>query len=354
MTAGTKLLVTGGCGFIGSAVTRLALEQGDHAIVNVDRLTYAAAPEALSSHREDSRLVHEPVDVCDPAAVRRVFAQHRPDAVLHLAAESHVDRSIEAPSEFVRTNVLGTHTMLAAARDYWSSLPSVKADRFRFVQVSTDEVFGSRPPGEYATEATRYAPGSPYAGSKAAADQLAWSYRHTFGLPLVVTHSCNNYGPWQYPEKLVPVAVVSALEGQPIPVYGSGENMRDWLHVDDHARALLRVIEAGAPGTAYGISAGNVRSNIALVRALCNCVDAIAPNPGGRRSFELVHFVADRPGHDHHYGLTSERIRAELGWSPRIDLDSGLAHTVEWYRDNLSWCRQRLARPVTDTNAGAI
>jgi dTDP-glucose 4,6-dehydratase len=333
-----KLLVTGGSGFIGSALVRQALAETAHEIVNVDNLTYAAAPESLEG-LPGERLVHERLDVCNAAALRRAFAEHRPDAVVHLAAESHVDRSLDAPALFVRTNVLGTHTLLETVRDYWRELPAARAARFRYVQVSTDEVFGSRPAGQRATVGSRYAPSSPYAASKAAADQLAWSYYRSWRLPVIVTHSCNNFGPWQYPEKLFPVAALAALEGRPIPLYGDGRHVRDWLYVDDHARALLAVAEAAEPGTAWGIGSDNERPNSALAEAICDAAERIT---GRRAATPRVRFVADRPGHDRHYGLESTAIRSRLAWTPRVALADGIEHTVRWYREHLDWCHERL------------
>ena len=336
-----KLLVTGGAGFVGGSLVRLVLEETGHSVVNVDCLTYAAAPEALAG-LDDGRLTHEQVDVCDAARLREIFARHRPDAVVHLAAESHVDRSITAPARFVQTNVLGTHALLEVVRDYWHELPRDRAREFRLVHVSTDEVFGSRAGDEHVDVDACHAPSSPYAASKAAADQLAWSYRRTWGIPLIVTHSCNNYGPWQHPEKLVPVVITRALEGRAIPVYGSGEHIRDWLYVDDHARALLRLLQAASPGTAWGISAGCERTNVELVEAICNAVDALVGRRGSSPSRALMRHVADRPGHDHRYGLVATRIRDQLGWRPRTDLADGIARTAAWYHDHREWYRRRL------------
>ncbi|MDE2582884.1 MAG: dTDP-glucose 4,6-dehydratase [Rhodospirillales bacterium] len=340
-----KILLTGGCGFIGSAVIRHLLRHTDHTVANVDKMTYAASEDALEEARRDPRHVLIRADVADADAMRQVFAAHQPDRVMHLAAESHVDRSIDGPGDFIRTNVLGSFVLLEAARSYWSGLPAARRAAFRFHHVSTDEVFGALGPGDPAfTETTAYDPRSPYSASKAASDHLARAWFHTYGLPTVVSNTTNNYGPWQFPEKLIPLVTLNALEGKPLPVYGDGSNLRDWLFVEDHAEALARVAEQGEPGATYAIGARQPRSNLAVVRAICAHLDRRVPDPAGPRE-RLIHFVTDRPGHDFRYEIDPSRTEAALGWTAPHDFEAGLARTIDWYLDNRAWWeRVRAAR----------
>lgn len=337
------IVVTGGAGFIGSAVVRALLGDTDDRVVNVDKLTYAGNLESLSPVLPSDRYRFEQVDICDGPALARLFAGHQPHAVMHLAAESHVDRSIDGAGEFVRTNLVGTYTLLEAARAYWQGLPAGRRAAFRFLHVSTDEVYGSLGPQGRFTEHSPYAPRSPYAASKAGSDHLARAWHHTFGLPVLVTSCSNNYGPYQYPEKLVPVAILRALAGRPVPVYGRGENVRDWLFVDDHVRALLAVLERGRVGATYTIGGDAERTNLQVVRAVCALVDELAPDRLARPREDLVTFVADRPGHDFRYATDAGRLRAELGWAPRESFESGLRRTVRWYLENGGWCERALA-----------
>ena len=329
-----KLLVTGGAGFIGSAVVRRAIAAG-HAVVNVDKLTYSGNLANLASVAGDQAYAFEQVDICDADALREVFALHQPDAVMHLAAESHVDRSIDGPMAFVQTNVVGTAVLLEVARGYWSALTPDRKAQFVLHHVSTDEVYGELGDEGAFDEATPYAPNSPYSATKAASDLLVQAWGRTFGVPVVLTNCSNNYGPNQFPEKLIPVVVLSALEGRPIPVYGSGANIRDWLFVEDHADALLLVLQKGRRGETYCIGGEAERSNIDLVRAICGIMDALRPADAPHD--RLISFVTDRPGHDHRYAIDIGKIKRELGWAPTHALDSGLEATVRWYLDNEAW-----------------
>ncbi len=332
-----KLLLTGGCGFIGSAVVRHLLRRTDHTIVNMDKMTYAASEEALEEARTHPRHVLVRADIADAAAMRAAFATHRPDAVMHLAAESHVDRSIDGPAAFVQTNVVGTFVLLEEARHHWSALSPVARAGFRFHHVSTDEVFGALRPGDPAFhEATPYDPRSPYSASKAASDHLARAWFHTYGLPVIVSNTTNNYGPWQFPEKLIPLVIINALEGKTLPVYGDGANQRDWLFVDDHAEALVRVLERGEPGATYAIGARQPRSNLEVVRAICANLDRRLPDRAGPRE-RLIQFVRDRPGHDFRYEIDPSRTEAALDWRAPHDFDAGLARTIDWYCENRDW-----------------
>ena len=337
-----KILVTGGAGFIGSAVVRQALGRG-HEVVNVDALTYAACLENLAPVAESPRYRFEHADIRDRAALDRIFAVHRPEAVMHLAAESHVDRSIDGPADFIETNVLGTFHLLEAARSFWVS--AGRPETFRFHHISTDEVFGSLPrdPSIQFTEETPYDPRSPYSASKASSDHLVRAWHETYGLPVVLTNCSNNYGPYHFPEKLVPVVILRALAGEPIPVYGKGENVRDWLYVEDHADALLLVLEKGRVGESYNIGGENERRNIDLVRTLCAILDEKRPKAAGRYADQIA-FVEDRPGHDARYAIDPTRIREELGWRPSVTVEEGLALTVQWYLDNEAWWRPLLKR----------
>jgi dTDP-glucose 4,6-dehydratase len=330
-----KILVTGGAGFIGSAVVRLAIARG-HSIVNVDALTYAACLENVASVSKSPEHFFEHADIRDSNALDTIFAKHQPDAVMHLAAESHVDRSIDGPADFIETNVNGTFNMLEAARAYWQA--HGKPEAFRFHHISTDEVFGSLPsdPSVQFTEETPYDPRSPYSASKASSDHLVRAWYETYGLPVVLTNCSNNYGPYHFPEKLVPVIILNALAGKPLPIYGTGSNIRDWLYVEDHADALLLVLEKGTIGRSYNIGGENERTNLELVQTLCKILDRLKPRTVGTYA-DLITFVQDRPGHDARYAIDPGRIRDELGWSPSVTVEEGLEKTVQWYLDNEDW-----------------
>jgi len=329
-----KLLVTGGAGFIGSAVVRQAVRDG-HQVVNLDALTYAACLENVAPVADSPNYTFVRADICDRAALDAVFAEHRPDAVMHLAAESHVDRSIDGPGTFIETNVTGTYTLLEAARAYWAGQGNPTS--FRFHHISTDEVYGSLGATGLFTEETPYDPRSPYSASKAASDHLVRAWHETYGLPVVLTNCSNNYGPYHFPEKLIPVVILNALAGQPIPVYGQGENVRDWLYVEDHAKALLLVVQQGRVGRSYNIGGENEARNIDLVQMICAILDAKRPKAAPYA--DQITFVADRPGHDLRYAIDATRIRQELGWRPSVTLSEGLERTVQWYLDNEDWWR---------------
>lgn len=331
-----RLLVTGGAGFIGSAVVRQAIADG-HEVVNLDSLTYAANLANLDSVANHPGYRFERADIRDRAALDAVFARHQPDAVMHLAAESHVDRSIDGPAAFIDTNITGTYTLLEAARAHAASKPG-----FRFHHISTDEVFGTLGATGLFTETTPYAPNSPYSASKAASDHLVRAWHETYGLPVVLSNCSNNYGPFHFPEKLIPVVILSALAGREIPVYGKGENIRDWLFVEDHARALLLVVTAGAVGESYNIGGNAEARNIDIVRSICALMDEM--HPGGAPHDRLIRFVTDRPGHDFRYAIDASKIRRELGWTPSVTLDEGLRRTVAWYLDNADWWQAIEAR----------
>lgn len=331
------ILITGGAGFIGSAVIREIIRNTDWRVVNVDKLTYAGNLDSLAEARGHGRHVFEKVDIGDAVEMERVFREHRPHAVMHLAAESHVDRSIHGPAEFIETNIVGTYKLLEVARGYWNELEGDAKQRFRFHHVSTDEVYGDLGPDDPAfTESTSYAPSSPYSASKASSDHLVRAWHRTYALPIVVTNCSNNYGPYQFPEKLIPVVILNALDGRELPVYGKGENVRDWLYVEDHARALCRVLTDGRAGRTYNIGGRNEKTNLEVVQSLCAQLDALAPTPEGPYA-RLIRFVTDRPGHDRRYAIDDSRIAGELGWQPRESFESGLEKTVRWYLDNGPW-----------------
>ncbi|MGB7317760.1 MAG: dTDP-glucose 4,6-dehydratase [Planktotalea sp.] len=343
-----KLLITGGAGFIGSAVVRAAIAQGK-AVVNVDKLTYAACLDNVKSVADNENYVFFHADICERAAMERILKETQPDVIMHLAAESHVDRSIDGPGAFIETNITGTYTLLEAARSYWSA--QGKPEAFRFHHISTDEVYGSLGATGMFTEDTPYDPRSPYSASKAASDHLVRAWGETYGLPVVLTNCSNNYGPYHFPEKLVPVVILNALAGKDIPVYGKGENIRDWLYVEDHADALLTVLERGALGRSYNIGGENEAKNIDLVRMICAHLDQMRPKDTPYA--DQITFVTDRPGHDMRYAIDPTRIRDELGWRPSVTLEEGLERTVRWYLDNEVWWRALQVREGVGTRLGA-
>ncbi|MBS0219341.1 MAG: dTDP-glucose 4,6-dehydratase [Proteobacteria bacterium] len=332
-----KLLITGGAGFIGSAVVRHVIRNTDWSVANVDKLTYAGNLESLAEAGTSNRHRHYKVDIRDRPALREVFREARPDAVLHLAAESHVDRSIDGPALFIETNVGGTYVLLDTAFDYWRELDDEARARFRFQHISTDEVFGSLGPTGRFSETTPYQPNSPYSASKAASDHLVRAWHHTYGLPTLTTNCSNNYGPYHFPEKLIPLCIIRALRGERLPVYGKGENVRDWLHVEDHAEALTLVLQKGRPGATYNVGGDSERRNIDVVRAICTVLDDLLPNSRNRPHESLIEFVTDRPGHDARYAIDASKIGNELGWRPRHSFEQGLRDTVRWYLDNRGW-----------------
>lgn len=339
-----KILVTGGAGFIGSAVIRLLINTTNHDVINVDKLTYAANLENLTSVSSSPRYRFFQLDICDEEAMRELFITQQPEAVIHLAAESHVDRSIDGPKAFLDTNIMGTYSLLQAARTLHKDLSEDRRQAFRFLHVSTDEVFGSLGQTGFFTETTPYAPNSPYSASKASSDMLVRAWHHTFGLPTLISNCSNNYGPYQFPEKLIPVIILNALAGKPLPVYGKGENVRDWLFVDDHARALLRILEAGKIGETYNIGGHNEKQNIELVRMICEIMDRLVPQAKCRPHDGLITFVTDRPGHDLRYAIDASKIERELGWRPSVTVEEGMAQTVRWYLDHQDWCLNILKR----------
>jgi dTDP-glucose 4,6-dehydratase len=335
------ILVTGGAGFIGSTLIKQLLQRPDCQVVNVDKLTYAGNLESLESVSASARYRFEHADIKDYATMRRLFQHHQPDAVMHLAAESHVDRSIDGPGEFIQTNIVGTSVLLEVAREYLGNVaPPSKRNGFRFHHISTDEVYGSLGPNEYFTEGSPYRPNSPYSASKAAADHLVRAWHETYGLPVIITNCGNNYGPYQYPEKLIPLMILNALEEKPLPVYGDGQNMRDWIYVEDHCCALRRVLEAGEIGETYLIGADTCVSNLQLLDKLCGLLDELHPRHSGSNHRDLITFVDDRSGHDRRYALDARKIRDGLDWYPRETIDEGLRKTVKWYAANREWCRR--------------
>jgi len=341
-TEPSTLIVTGGAGFIGSAAVRYLLSSTDTRVINLDNLTYAGNLESLASVADHPNYVFEQVDICDKGEVSRVFEQYRPDAVLHLAAESHVDRSIDGPSAFIQTNIVGVYNLLEAARNYWGDLEGNEKERFRFQHVSTDEVYGSLGKTGLFREDDPYKPNSPYSASKASSDHLVRAWRETYGLPTLITNCSNNYGPYQFPEKLIPLVILNALEGKPLPVYGSGDQVRDWLYVDDHVRALWEVLTRGEPGQTYNIGGHNEKTNLEVVKTLCAALDGLVPSrhPDISRYEELITHVKDRPGHDKRYAIDADKIQQTLGWVPEETFETGMEKTVRWYLENSEWCRR--------------
>jgi dTDP-glucose 4,6-dehydratase len=332
-----RIVVTGGAGFVGSAVCRHLVADLGHEVINLDKLTYAACIANLDPIAQDPRYRFEHADICDRAAVDRIIAASRPDAIMHLAAESHVDRSITGAADFMATNIHGTYQLLEAARAYWSGLPRERREAFRFLHVSTDEVYGSLGPTGLFTEATPYDPSSPYSASKAASDHIASAWHRTYGLPVVISNCSNNYGPYQFPEKLIPLMILNGLEGRELPVYGDGANVRDWLHVEDHARALFLILTRGRPGERYNVGSRAERTNLEVVEAIAGALDRLAPS--GRKRREQIRMVADRPGHDRRYAIDPSKTERELGWKPQEVFATGLEKTVRWYLDNEAWWR---------------
>jgi dTDP-glucose 4,6-dehydratase len=333
-----KILVTGGAGFIGSAVIRHIIGDTDDSVINLDKLTYAGNLESLQGAEQSPRYAFERVDICDRAAVDRVFREQQPDAVMHLAAESHVDRSITGPSDFIETNIMGTYTLLESARAYWAQLDEARRTAFRFHHISTDEVYGDlEGPEDLFTETTPYAPSSPYSASKASSDHLVRAWARTYGLPTLVTNCSNNYGPCHFPEKLIPLIILNALEGKPLPIYGKGDQVRDWLYVEDHARALYKVVTEGVVGETYNIGGHNEKQNIEVVRTVCALLDELRPQSPFAPHFGLITHVTDRPGHDVRYAIDASKIQRELGWTPEETFESGIRKTVEWYLNNPEW-----------------
>ncbi|HLY46405.1 MAG TPA: dTDP-glucose 4,6-dehydratase [Stellaceae bacterium] len=347
-----KVLVTGGAGFIGSAVCRLFVGELGLSVLNLDKLTYAANLASLKTIDSDPSYCFHRADICDRAAVADLLRAFAPDAVLHLAAESHVDRSIDGPGAFIRTNIEGTYALLEATLEYWRGLPAERAARFRFHHVSTDEVFGSLGPDGKFTERSRYQPNSPYAASKAASDHLVRAWHETFGLPTVLSNCSNNYGPYHFPEKLIPLTILKALHGEEIPIYGKGDNVRDWLYVDDHVRALHAVLCRGRPGESYNIGGDAERSNLDVVTLICDLLDQLQPKSPHRPHARLISFVADRPGHDWRYAMDATKIRGELGWQPRENFATGLRQTVAWYLDNRWWWQAIWSQRYRGTRLG--
>lgn len=335
-----KILITGGAGFIGSAVVRHIIKNTGDTVLNVDKLTYAGNLESLKEVEHDDRYQFAQLDICDAEGIAKVLSEFQPDLVMHLAAESHVDRSIDGPAEFITTNIVGTYTLLEAVRKYWNTLPQEKKDAFKFHHISTDEVYGDlHGTDDLFTETTPYAPSSPYSASKASSDHLVRAWNRTYGLPTMVTNCSNNYGPYHFPEKLIPLMILNALDGKALPVYGDGLQIRDWLYVEDHARALYKVITEGEVGETYNIGGHNEKANIDVVKTICTILDELQPREDGTSYSSLITFVKDRPGHDLRYAIDAAKIQRDLGWSPKETFDSGIRKTVEWYLANLDWCR---------------
>ena len=347
-----RILVTGGAGFIGSALVRHLIAHTEHEVLNLDKLTYAGDPRSLSTVADNPRYRFLKGDICDASLVRSAFEGFRPDIVTHLAAESHVDRSIDGPAQFVETNVTGTFTMLSEAVAYWRQAPPATKDGFRFHHISTDEVFGSLGDEGFFTETTAYDPRSPYSASKAASDHLVRAWGHTYGLPVVITNCSNNYGPFHFPEKLIPLMILNCLRGLPLPVYGNGANIRDWLYVEDHARALTAVFEGGRIGESYIIGGKSERTNLQVVHTICAILDDLKPAAGGGSYTDLITYVSDRPGHDQRYAIDPAKIQTELGWAPQESFESGIRQTVRWYLDNEWWWGPILAKTYSGERLG--
>lgn len=335
-----KILVTGGAGFIGSNFVHIALKNTDAQIINLDKLTYAGNLDSLRDVENDLRYTFIHGDICDSSLVEKVFTEHQPNGIIHFAAESHVDRSIDGPAPFINTNINGTFVLLEAARKYWSLLGEEAKDQFRFIHISTDEVYGSLEETGYFTEETPYAPNSPYSASKASSDHLVRAYYHTYGMPTIMTNCSNNYGPYHFPEKLIPLMILNALEGNGLPVYGTGKNVRDWLYVEDHCRAILAVLEKGVPGEKYNIGGHNEKTNMSIVHTLCDILDDKRPRIDGKSYREQITFVKDRPGHDLRYAIDASKIQWELGWVPVETFESGILKTIDWYLQNDEWCKR--------------
>ncbi|VGO12128.1 dTDP-glucose 4,6-dehydratase 2 [Pontiella desulfatans] len=333
-----KVVVTGGAGFIGSAVCRHLVKDKACEVLNLDKLTYAGVPESLKEIEDSPLYRFEKADVCDKTAVAAIFADYQPDAVMHLAAESHVDRSIDGPATFIETNIVGTYTMLECARDYWNGLSEGKKERFRFHHISTDEVYGSLGDDGLFEETTPYDPRSPYSASKASSDHLVKAWFHTYGLPVVITNCSNNYGPYHFPEKLIPLVILNALDEKPLPIYGKGDNIRDWLYVEDHAKALVAVVASGELGETYNVGGRNERTNLEVVETICSILDELRPRTEGSYK-DLITFVADRPGHDARYAIDATKLETELGWKAQENFDTGIRRTIQWYLDNDWWWR---------------
>ena len=347
-----KILITGGAGFIGSALVRELIGNSAHEVLNLDKLTYAGVLESLDSIADDPRYSFVQGDICDGELVARLLGEFQPDVIAHLAAESHVDRSIDGPGEFIQTNVVGTFTMLQQALGYWQGLPDERKASFRFHHISTDEVYGSLGEEGLFTETTAYDPRSPYSASKASSDHLVRAWGHTYGLPVLVTNCSNNYGPYHFPEKLIPLIIIRALAGEPLPVYGDGSNVRDWLFVEDHARALRRVFEAGVPGETYNVGGNSERRNIDVVQTICAALDRHRPRPDGKPYAEQITFVTDRPGHDQRYAIDASKIARELGWEPEVSFDEGIENTVAWYLERTDWWEPILGRRYATERLG--
>ncbi len=338
-----KIIVTGGAGFIGSALIRFIIQNTSHSVFNIDKLTYAGHLESLRTIENSDRYHFKKADICNTSEMRAIISDFKPDAIMHLAAESHVDRSIDGSAEFIKTNINGTHTLLEEAKNYWQNLDRAKKEKFRFLHVSTDEVYGALGDTGFFTENTSYDPRSPYSSSKASSDHLVRAWFHTYGLPTMITNCSNNYGPYQFPEKLIPVVILKALQGEDIPVYGQGTNVRDWLYVDDHVRALLKVLDIGEVGETYNIGGHNEKKNIEVVETICNILDEIVPKKGSYS--QQISFVTDRPGHDFRYAIDASKIEKDLSWVPEESFETGIKKTINWYLKNLDWCNS-----VTENN----